>query len=251
VDLYNEKNEEIKVTQLEKLFHETLPIEEVFEFIYRYSFRFMREDGLVVGLSFLDVERDAYISVYKNNREIVNIIYRQSNYIKILDEENKIFEIISKKNRYNPATSTTILSLAGSPIVQFNDDLENEKRIMDVIPTDLMVLFDDFDEIQQHDSINEGYRFLCKRSAETAELIIFPGTGKFSLIIKSGDIFLCAVDLVNCDRIVANLKQKKLFFTCGFNEITHFTYIKCCLDLGEQIGLLVEPNLRPWLRGLG
>jgi hypothetical protein len=251
MDLYNEHNVEVKFPYFEKIFHKTLPIEEVFEFIYRHAFLFTREDGIVIELSFLDYESNAYISINRDNRIIIVTIYKEADYIKILDEKNKIFEIISTRGYDNLVASKTILSLMGSPIVQFNDDPDNERRTMDVVPTDLMLLFDDFDEIQQDESKNESYRFLCKRLSESAELTIFPGTGKLSLIIKSDGNLLYALDLVSCDRIVADLKKKKLFFTSGFEELRHLSYIECSLDLNERLYLLVQPNSRPSLRGLG
>jgi hypothetical protein len=148
MDLYNEHNEEVKFPYFEKFFHETLPPKEVFDYIYEHSFLFNREDNFVINLAFLDFEMDAYISIYKENQPIVCLIYRDADYIKILDEKNRIFKIISTSCEYNLVASKTILSLTGSPIMQFNDDPDNKKRIMDVVPTDLMLLFDDFDEIQ-------------------------------------------------------------------------------------------------------
>lgn len=251
MDLYNEHNEVVKFSYFEKIFHETLPRNEVFEDIYEHSFLFNREDGFVIGLSFLDFEMDAYISVYKKNRSIISLSYRDADYIKIIDDKHTIFEIISTRCEYNHAASKTILTLTDSPIVQFNDDPENEKRTMDVVPTDLMLLFDDFDEIKHNESSNKVYRFLCVRFSETAELTLFPGTGKLSLIIKSGETLLCSLNLVNCDRIVANLKEKKMYFTSGFEELEELSYIEGSLNLNEYLYLLIQPNSKPWLRGLG
>jgi hypothetical protein len=250
MNFYNEHDEEIKYSYLEKIFHEMLPPEEVHEHIYKHSLLFNREDGCVVKLSFLDFEMDVYVYIYKENRTILSLIYRSADYIQILNEKNKIFEMISTRSEHD-AASNTILSLSSSPIVQFNDDLENDKRIMDITPTELMLLFDDFEEVRQDKSSNKSYRFLCKRFSETAELNLLPGTGKLSLIIKSEENCLVSINLMNCDRVVADLKKKKLYFTSGFEERQELSYIECCLDLGGNLHLLIQPNSKPILRGLG
>lgn len=249
MNVYNEENK-MNTSSLNEIFQQTLPLVEILEGMYQHSFLFKRDDGFLIKFSVIDYEKDVFVFISKDNQIIITITYQDADRIKILDKKNKALEIISTRSEFNHAASKTILSLGGAPIVQFSDDLDNEKRNMDVVPTDLMLLFDDFDEIQQNESSNKSFRFLCKRFTETAELTIFPGTGKLSLTIKSQGILLHSLNLVNCDRVIADIKKKKLYFSSGFEELRHLSYIECSLDMNEYLFLLVDPNSRPSLRGL-
>lgn len=251
MEIYNTCDEAVKSSYLEKIFHETLPPKEIYEYIYEHTFLFKRDDGFVIKLSFLDFEMDAYVSVYRQDRTIICLIYHYADFIKALDDENKIFEIISTCSDYNPVGSKTILSLTHSPILEFHDLGNKEIRATDIVLTELMVLFDDFNEIKHHETSGKSYNFICQRMTEVVELSIAPTSGKLSLAIKSEGIVLCSLDLANCDRMMADLEKKKLYFTSGFEELQHLSFIKCTLDLNEHLVLLVEPNAKPSLRGLG
>lgn len=123
--LFNNQNEPITVQQFGHLFHQELQVEEVFECIFSYSFLYKREDGLVVELSLLYPETHAYILVYKDRRVVAQAFYTEANYVKILDQKNKIIEIVSPEEGFVPLESkaVAVISLAGTPIFQFSDKL--------------------------------------------------------------------------------------------------------------------------------
>lgn len=243
MDLYNNQNEEISIPQLASLFHEVLPKEEIFEYIYQHSFIFKRNDELLIRFSFLDFETHAFIFVYKNNRVIAQTLNIVCSSIKVLDEENKIFELTSPRGLAR-IPSTTVLSLNGSPVVRFFDYLQNSEGCLEVDLTDLMVLFDDFDEKQDRLTNEKYYCFFCRRNSEMAELTVFPRGRKVFIIMRSNDSIICEVNLVNCNFIRTDSKNKKVSIISGYDEFEH--YIICELLMDDHIFLHIDPYWAPW-----
>lgn len=110
---------------------------------------------------------------------------------------------------------------------------------MEVVLTDLMVLFDDFDEKQDPITQERFHNFICSRDSEVAELTIFPKTGKLSIVIRSKETIVCAMNLMHCDYVKAYLKEKIMVMVSGYESGFH---VKCDLIIGNAITLFIEPN---------
>lgn len=108
---------------------------------------------------------------------------------------------------------------------------------MDVDPTDLMILFDDFDKKVDQETNQIFYFFICERNKDKVEFTIFPQTKRASLILKSTDIVVSNLNFENCDFIKTNLKEKKMTLVSGYDELSK--YIRCQLSVTDENLLLI------------